>query len=230
MCGRFGMMVNIKQAAEQYGAKPKFQFEPSFNISPGQTIPAITYENEELIIEGFRWGFTPHWAKDPEIGMRMINARSESIHEKPAFRNAFANSRCLILATGFYEWKKEENDKVPYYIKLKDRQLFSFAGLWTTWQSEGKELKSCTIITTKPNSFVKDIHDRMPVILKKEHETPWLKSDTTGEELRSMLAPYPAGGMDGYQVSKHVNYPQNDSPELIRPVSGESRGLEDFFR
>ena len=170
--------------------------------------------------ELMRWGLIPFWAKDAKIGARMINARAETVAEKPAFRTALRKRRCLVLADGFYEWKKEENGKTPMYIAAKSRGPFAMAGLFETWKSPEDELiRSCTIITTSPNTLMEDIHDRMPVILPKDAETIWLDPKLEDQEtLTSLLTPYPAEEMEAYVVSTLVNTAKNDFPECITEV------------
>jgi putative SOS response-associated peptidase YedK len=164
----------------------------------------------------------PSWAKDPEIGSRLINARSETLAEKPSFRSAFRRRRCLILADGFYEWKTipGEKSKLPMFIHLKNGKVFAFAGLWEIWSApDGSEIRSCTIITTQPNEMMQSIHNRMPVILPINAYKDWLDpEERTPESLSQWLAPYPAGEMEAYPVSKLVNSPQNDVPECIQPM------------
>ena len=230
MCGRFGIIVDFRFASKLYGAKVNYEFTPNYNVSPGMTVPVIVKEDKPTI-EGFRWGFTPHWAKDPSIGMKMINARAETVPEKPSFKSSFQSRRCLILASGFYEWKKGPKAKTPYYIMVRNRKLFSFAGLWTVWTSpEGDEMRSCTIITTQPNAFVRDIHDRMPVVLREEREDAWIDPDTSEADLKAMLAPYPDKDTYGHPVSREVNYTRNNSPELIKPLTSGQGSLESFLR
>jgi putative SOS response-associated peptidase YedK len=156
-----------------------------------------------------------------KIGNQMINARSESAHEKPAFRSAFKRRRCLIPADGFYEWRKEGSDKIPMFIHLKNRPIFALAGLWEIWHSgEGDEIRTCTILTTEANSFMETIHNRMPVILRKEDYDFWLSPDEQPvPALQALLKPFDPDAMTAYPVSKMVNRPNNDVPELIKPVA-----------
>jgi putative SOS response-associated peptidase YedK len=229
MCGRYGIAVDFRYAMQQYKARVKYEFGPNYNVSPGQMVPAVVWQEEEPVIEGLKWGFIPHWAKDPSIGFKMINARAESADEKPAFRKSFQERRCIILSTGFYEWKKDGQVKTPYYLQLKERPLFGFAGLWTRWSSpEGEEVRSCTIITTEPNSVVSEIHNRMPVVLRKESEKPWLDPDNKDSEgLKELLAPYPPSDMKSHEVSRQVNFSKNNTPDLIKPVL--RKGLDRFM-
>jgi putative SOS response-associated peptidase YedK len=170
----------------------------------------------------YKWGLIPSWSKDPAIGDRMINARAESLAEKPSFRNAYRRRRCLVLADGFYEWKQNPamKSKQPIYIRLKDNHPFAFAGLWELWKSpEGSEVRSCTIITTQPNSLMEPIHNRMPVILPPDAYDIWLATeDRQATQLNGLLVPYPASEMIAFPVSRMVNSPQTDTPALINPV------------
>jgi putative SOS response-associated peptidase YedK len=173
-------------------------------------------------LDFFNWGLIPSWAKDPEIGNRMINARAETLAQKPSFRSAFQRRRCLVLADGFYEWQKSPSSKskIPMCIKLRDSSPFAFAGLWEIWHSpDGSEIRSCTIITTEPNELMKPIHNRMPVILSPQVYQDWLNpGNGKPDRLSSYLVPYPSDQMIAYPVSNTVNNPKNDTPECIRPL------------
>lgn len=221
MCGRFTISVeaSVIQEELQLGEMP-VKWWPRYNVAPSQPIAVVTSEAERKV-EWMMWGLVPSWAKDPEIGNRMINARSETLSEKPSFRNAFKRRRCLILADGFYEWlrpKGKSGPVIPYYFRRKDGRSFPFAGLWEYWRSaEGDELVSATIITCPPNELVGNVHKRMPVILQDEHYWDWLKTHRE-EELKDMLLPYPAALLEGYPVSTLVNSPTNDTSECIQAV------------
>jgi putative SOS response-associated peptidase YedK len=222
MCGRFTLTVDPSDLKEafywvNFGSA---DFTPRYNIAPTQGVPVVT-NNGENKLDFFTWGLVPFWAKDPSIGSRMINARAETISEKPSFRNAFKRRRCLILADGFFEWQKlpDSKTKIPTYIQLKDGKPFAFAGLWEDWHSpDGSQILSTTIITTQPNELVKPIHNRMPVILPESAYEAWL---TPGEvdtrTLIPLLIPFDADHMDAYPVSRLVNNPRNDSPDCILP-------------
>jgi putative SOS response-associated peptidase YedK len=168
-----------------------------------------------------RWGLIPSWADDPAIGARMINARAETVAMKPAFRSAFRQRRCLVIADGFYEWRKLPRRKQPHYIRLRDRKPFAFAGLWERWTGSDRvgdaaSVLSCTIITTAPNELIAPLHNRMPVILRSKDYGTWLDPDTTQcDVLEPLLCPYPPDEMEAYPVSTHVNNPSNDTPECI---------------
>ncbi|HET7579950.1 MAG TPA: SOS response-associated peptidase [Bacillales bacterium] len=167
-----------------------------------------------------RWGLIPVWAKDISIGYKMINARSETVHEKPAYKRLLKRRRCLIPASGFYEWKKNGSEKQPHHIQLKSEEPFAFAGLWDRWESEDGPVQSCTILTTQPNELMADIHNRMPVILTKDTEDAWLdRTNEDPEYLRSLLQPHEAGEMKAYEVSRAVGSPKNQGSDLIDPVS-----------
>jgi putative SOS response-associated peptidase YedK len=222
MCGRFTLTVDPGELEAMVpGATVSGPIAKRFNIAPTQPVAVIANTGESKL-DYFVWGLIPSWAKDPTIGSRMINARSETLAEKPAFRTPFRRKRCLILADGFYEWKKSETarSKQPMYIYLKSRQPFAFAGLWDTWFApDGSEVRSCTIITTQPNELVQSIHNRMPVILPREAYGPWLDPQQhSTETLSAFLRPYPAIEMAAHPVSTLVNKPENDLPDCIRPI------------
>ena len=222
MCGRFTLTVDPAELQEKFGhyTFPK-KFAPRFNIAPTQPVLAIP-NDEKFRAEFFVWGLIPMWAKDPAIGNRLINARGETVAEKPSFRGSLKYKRCLILADGFYEWKAsmDRKTKTPYFIHMKDRQPFAFAGLWDSWNGpDGSVIKSCTIITTEPNELMSMIHDRMPVILHPRDYAKWLDpTHQTPDRLLPLVKPYPAEAMDAYIVSTMVNKPANDTPELVVPV------------
>ena len=172
------------------------------------------------------WGLIPSWAKDMSIGNKMINARAETVAEKASFKKPFKDKRCLVLANGFYEWKKtDKKNKIPYYFMLKSKQPFAFAGLWEEWKNpEGEKILSFTIITTKANELMEPIHDRMPVILKENVETQWLDPENKDtDKLLSLLQPYPAGLMESYRVSDIVNSPKNDIPACVEPIAEDCK-------
>jgi putative SOS response-associated peptidase YedK len=223
MCGRFTLTVNPAEVQETFSSYTFPQkFAPRFNIAPTQPVLVIPNDDQHTA-DFFVWGLIPMWAKDPAIGNRMINARGETLEEKPAFRSSLKYKRCLILADGFYEWKGSEGKKVktPFFIHMKDRKPFAFAGLWDSWNSpDGSLVKSCTIITTEPNELTGIIHNRMPVILHPREYAKWLDpSPQTPEQLKPLIKPFPADLMDAYPVSTLVNTPANDMPELVVPAN-----------
>ncbi len=222
MCGRFTLTVDPGQLQEAFPwVEFPVDFPARYNIAPTQPVAVVPNDGKNRL-DFFNWGLIPFWAKDPKIGYRLINARAESIAEKPSFRGSFKYKRCLILADGFYEWQTQPGTKakVPMYIHMKDRSPFAFAGLWDNWHSDdGSEIRSCAIITTQPNELVEKIHNRMPVILPKDGYTDWIKEgENDPEVLKSLLQPYPGDEMAAFPVSTQVNSPQNDTPEVILPV------------
>jgi putative SOS response-associated peptidase YedK len=222
MCGRFALTVD---PADLQDAFPEFTFPvqgaPRFNIAPTQPILALPNDGSHHA-DFFVWGLIPSWAKDPSIGARLINARAETLSEKPAFRAAYKYRRCLIFADGFFEWQAQpgSKSKLPHFIRLKSGAPFAFAGLWEHRQTkDGSEIRSATIITTEPNELMAPIHDRMPVILSIRGYAQWLDpSPQAPERLQSLLLPYPAAEMSTFPVSLLVNSPANDRPEIIQPT------------
>jgi putative SOS response-associated peptidase YedK len=191
------------------------------NIAPTQEAPVIIQAAGRRTVELFRWGLIPWWVKDPAIGNKMINARGETLAEKPAFRDLLGKRRCLVLADGFYEWRKEGKGKVPMRSKLKSGEPFVFAGLWDSWkQPDGSLLCTYTIVTTEPNDVLRPIHNRMPVMLSNDDALKWLAVDDEIAHALTLLKPYPPEKMEGYAVSTLVNDPRNDLPECIRPIAG----------
>lgn len=222
MCGRFSLTHSASAIAKAFQLTEVPSLIPHYNIAPSQQVAAIAAgENGEKRLQSMKWGLIPSWAKDLKIGSKLINARSETLGEKPSFRSAFKRRRCLIVADGFYEWCRQGKDKQPYYIHLNNRELFAFAGLWERWQPEGEEaVISCTIVTTEANHLMAAIHHRMPVILSPDSYDRWLDADLTEtSELQSLLTPYPSDRMEAYPVSKVVNSPANDRAECIEKLS-----------
>ena len=223
MCGRYSQTKSGEAIAQTFNLSATPDPQPRYNIAPTQPVSAIAQTEDEREYRVFQWGLVPSWAKDPSIGSRMINARSETAAEKPSFRAAFKRRRCLIVADGFYEWQKTGGKKQPYYVQVKDQEIFGFAGLWETWQSgDGSHLESCTILTTEPNGLMETIHNRMPVIVHPEDFDLWLDpSLQDGRHVQHLLRPYEDEAMDAYAVSTTVNNPRNESPECVEPVSDE---------
>jgi putative SOS response-associated peptidase YedK len=220
MCGRFVLAADPASLQKAFSLASPPDIQPRYNIAPTQTVPVITNEAPNAL-SMLRWGLIPSWSKDMSAASKMINARAETAAEKPAFRAAFRRRRCLIPATGFYEWQARENGRAPMFIYLKNTPVFAFAGLWEIWHSpQGDEMRTFTIITTEANSFMRTIHDRMPVILHPADYETWLDtSDVPVEVLCSLLRPFEAAEMHAYEVSKMVNRPTVDIPELIAPVA-----------
>lgn len=221
MCGRFALTASPEaiQQAFDLTAVPEVM-APRYNIAPTQPVAVITNEAPHTL-NLFRWGLVPSWSKDLAIGNKMINARGESVAEKPAFRAAFKRRRCLIPTDGFFEWRADGSKKTPLFIHMKDRELFALAGLWEVWHGpDGEELRTCTIITTEPNDFMQSIHNRMPVILRREDYATWLAAgEQPADMLQSLIKPFEAERMTAYEVSTAVNRPGNDTPLVIEPVS-----------
>ena len=220
MCGRFSIFADPERLVERFDASlPEQGLQPRYNAAPTQDLPVILNEDERHI-QLLRWGLVPFWAEDPAIGSRMINARSETLAEKPSFRTALKKRRCLVLADGFYEWQKTADGKVPMRITLKTGEPFAMAGLWETWKEPtGDLLRTFTIITTSPNDLLEPIHNRMPVILPREHEAIWLDNAADQAIWLDMLRPFPADLLTAFHVSKRVNYVGNDDPEIVQPAT-----------
>jgi putative SOS response-associated peptidase YedK len=224
MCGRFVRSSSIRKICEYFDVKPpSFESEPSYNIAPSQDILIIKNPDTKQLAT-CKWGFMPSWAKDFSVGYKMINARIETITEKPTFKAAFRKQRCLVVANGFYEWQKDRKRKIPSYISLKSRALFGFAGLYNAWNSpEGEEICTCTILTTESNELLSAIHDRMPVIVPHDKEDLWLAPEVEDAELlENFHRPFPAEELLITRVSDRVNSPAYDSPENIKPFYGEN--------
>ena len=219
MCGRYTLKSDGRRVAAAFGLAEFPDLAERYNIAPTQNVPVVLEEDGRKL-EAMHWGLIPSWSKDPSIGARMINARAETVADKPSYRSAFKRRRCLIPADGFYEWKKTEGGKEPYHLRLKNCSPFGIAGLWESWSMEGgEELRSATIITTEPNEIAAKVHNRMPVILPLDMYDVWLDPENDDrEELLSMLVPYPAEEMEAYAVSRSVNRPANDYPEVLEPV------------
>jgi putative SOS response-associated peptidase YedK len=222
MCGRFTRKENVQHLAEQLGLTVIPPLRPRYNIAPSQLVACVRTNLETRRREwvDLQWGLVPSWARDPGIGNKLIQARGETVAEKPAFRRAFTHQRCLILADGFYEWKREGKTKQPYYIRLTDHRPFAFAGLWERWEKGGTDvLESCALMTTAPNSVVAPIHTRMPVIVAPRDYDDWLDPGLhTVDRLNAVLRPFPPDEMTAYPVSPIVNNPRHDHPECVKPL------------
>jgi putative SOS response-associated peptidase YedK len=221
MCGRFTLAVDTSSLQTAFPwLKISGEMTPRYNVAPTQPVAVVanTGKNE---LDFFLWGLIPSWAKDPKIGSKLINARSETLAEKPSFRSAYKRRRCLIFSDGFYEWRAEPQGrgKTPMYIHMKSGEPFAFAGLWESWHSPlGDLIRSCTIITTQANDLLAPIHHRMPVILPADDYDRWLDpAERSHADLGDLLKPYPGDLMETYPVSKLVNSPANDSPECVVP-------------
>jgi putative SOS response-associated peptidase YedK len=220
VCGRFSLGVDTDRLVAEFGlADVAASWEPRYNIAPTQPVPAVVRGEDGLRLGALRWGLVPHWADDPGIGSRMINARSETVDSKPAFRDPFRSRRCWVLADGFYEWRNDDDGKTPFHFHLPDRRPFAFAGLWDRWRQDDAAVVSCTLLTTEPNDAVRPIHDRMPVILPVDVRDRWLDPDTAPADLKALLRPFP-GPLSHHPVSTRVNRPENDDRSLVEPVDG----------
>jgi len=206
--------------AEQFGVTVAHEIAPRYNIAPTQPVAAVRLdEGGARQLTYFQWGLIPSWSKDPTIGSRLINARSETAAEKPSFRAAFKRRRCLIPASGFYEWQQTSDGKQPIFIRPASDDLFGLAGLWEFWRDpEGSELQTCTILTTSPNALMEPIHNRMPVIIDPADYSMWLEPGDDPDEALHLLRPYPAAAMAAYPVSTAVNNPRHEGRELIQPL------------
>ena len=220
MCGRFTLSQPTDAIASAFNIAQIPPLEPRYNIAPTQLIPSIlSASGGEKQLQMLRWGLIPSWAKDDKISAKLINARAETVSEKPSFKAAFKRRRCLIVADGFYEWQRQEKQKQPYYFRLQNAQLFAFAGLWEQWKSPDEDIiNSCTILTTEANDLLRPIHDRMPVILESKDYGLWLDSEAQQPQLQQLLRPYQADLMTSYTVSTKVNNPKNNTPECINSL------------
>ncbi len=230
MCGRTSLAVDIGWLANRFGALPGdgVEIPQRYNIAPGEDLVVVQNDAPEEI-DMIEWGFIPQWADDPDDVPTPINARSETVAEKSMFREAFEQRRCLILADGFYEWAGRRGSKQPYRVERVDREPYAYAGLWESWiPPSGDARVTCTILTTEANEVVGEIHDRMPVILETADESVWLNGGSV-DELQNVCDPYPSEDMRAYPVSKRVNNPENDSPDLLEDIDiGQQSGLDEF--
>lgn len=222
MCGRYTLAAPLGDLVDIFQVSPPdFDYRATWNAAPSQYLPTVIGVGEGGRRMGpLRWGLVPFWAKDPSIAYKMINARSETAAEKPAFRAAFAKRRCLVPADGFYEWEKAGEEKVPHWLHLPERKPFAMAGLWERWAPEGEDpLFTFTILTTQASPDIRHIHPRMPVILPPDTWESWLDPERTPGDLQPLLQPLPEGSLEEWPVSTDVNSPRNDGPELVAPVT-----------
>jgi putative SOS response-associated peptidase YedK len=231
MCGRYTLSQSAEAIAKSFDISDTqniTSLQPQYNIAPTQAV-LVVLQNQDInkrVLQRLRWGLIPSWAKDASMGAKLMNARAETVAEKPSFRAAFKRRRCLVIADGFYEWQhqegKKEGKKQPFYFQLQDKQPFAFAGLWEHWQppeAEAEEIASCTILTTNANELMQPIHDRIPVILQSEDYDLWLDVQVQDPEmLKPLLQPFPAEAMTAYPVSTVVNNARNNTPECIVPL------------
>lgn len=219
MCGRYTIIAKAEEIERRFKIEVPEMYQPRYNAAPTQILPVITNLNPEGL-SFFRWGLIPPWSKDVSIGSKMINARSETITEKMSYKKPFQSKRCLVISDGYYEWKRaSKKSKIPYRIKLKSNDLFSYAGLWEMYQQDNQTtIHSFTILTTQSNKLTSSIHDRMPVMLSQESEELWLSDQATSDDLLKLLTPYPEDDTQIYTVSNLVNSVQNDDDRLVKPT------------
>lgn len=215
MCGRYALF-DIRELNREYASTKGIAIEPNYNAAPTQVMPVITQNGLEFM----RWGLIPVWAKDEKIGYKLFNARSESVFEKPIWKAVITRKKCLIPANGFYEWKKEQDGKQPFFIHPNDQHLFMFAGVWEEWSREGKRWRTYSILTTQPNKEMEEIHDRMPVILNKDDWQQWLDADRQ-MDIEPLLVSYKDNGLELFMVSKEVNVATTNNDTLILPINSK---------
>jgi putative SOS response-associated peptidase YedK len=226
VCGRYTLTVPLSNLVDAFDVPPpEFDYRPRYNIAPTQDVPVVARDERGQRMGLLRWGLIPSWSKDPGVGSRMINARSETAAEKPSFRSAFRRRRCLVPADGFYEWERHEGQsgtkgtRTPHWIHLSSQEPFAFAGLWERWDApEGPPLFTFTILTTEAAPEMAHIHPRMPVILLPQDRDPWLDPGTEVSALKTFLRPLPGHLLRARMVSTRVNSPRHDDPECLRPA------------
>jgi len=221
MCGRFTQRQPVSSLKKEFGVEEVPEAEARYNIAPTQNILGVRQTSDGREMSLLKWGLIPSWAKDSSIGAKLINARSETVTEKPSFREAFKRRRLLVPADGFYEWQRAGGRKQPFFFHMKDDRPFVFAGLWDRWMNEdGEVIESCTILTTEANEVLTPVHDRMPVILHPETYDLWLDDDVRKASLREeLLRPFPASEMEGYPVGLSINSPHNQGGRLIERLA-----------
>ena len=218
MCGRFAQRSPAKKISKQFKVEEVPPLVARYNVAPTQSV-LVVREPDEREAVFLKWGLVPRWAKDPAIGNRLINARAETVTEKPSFRDAFSRRRCLVPMEGFYEWARRGDSKRPFYFHMRDGEPFAVAGLWEVWEGDGDPLATCTLLTTSANELLAGYHGRMPVILRPEDYDLWLDAGVrSAERLLPLLRPYPREEMTTYAVSPMVNSPSNDSPRCVEPA------------
>ena len=218
MCGRYSIFTPINPLKIRFNLARAEALKPTYNAAPTQDLPVIL-NSEPTTINICRWGLIPSWAKEERIGNRMINARAETLLQKPSFRTPFKKRRCLVLTDGFYEWKKTLDGKIPHRISMRDHEPFAFAGIWEVWKTpDGEDVRAFSIITTEPNELMKPLHNRMPVIIRQENEEKWLQ-EIDISEAQKMLEPYPLEDLEAYPISTLVNSLRNNSEDIIKPLT-----------
>lgn len=221
MCGRYTLLADELTIRQRFDIAHEIEdYRPSYNIAPSEQVLAVIHDGKKRRAGYLKWGLVPAWAKDEKIGNKMINARSETAHVKPSFKNLMARKRCLVIADSFYEWQKTEEGKVPKRIQLESKEPFAFAGLWDKWHRDGKTLFTCTLLTRDSNEFMKNIHHRMPIILPKDKEDIWMKqSFLHARDAHEFLASVQAQPLAAYTVSDYVNNAKNDGAACIEPIA-----------
>jgi putative SOS response-associated peptidase YedK len=227
MCGRFTLHHSPEEIEQRFAVQERlFEFPARYNIAPNQPIAVVTrnaHGDNMKLLEGYRWGLVPSWAKDDTLGAKMINARAETLAEKPSFKTAIQRRRCLIPSDGFYEWKTEGKTKQPVHIRFRDGRLFAFAGLWDEWNGPGDApLRTCTIITGEPNPLLRTLHHRMAIILEQKDEEKWLDPRLSLQEALAMLQVFPDSELEAFEVGKKVGNVAFDSPDCIEPLQEET--------
>lgn len=220
MCGRFSIISSYAEMIERFAAKPPKGglFETRYNVSPGQKVLVIP-NKQPRIFDYYTWGLLPSWIKDPKGVNKMINARAETVFEKPFFRTPIRKKRCLVPADAFYEWKKEGGQKTPFRIFVKEQKIFSFAAIYDEWQGpKSEKLKTFSLLTTMANKLISKVHHRMPLILERKDEEDWLNPALNEQQIKRLLVPFPEEKMEMYRISKAINNPQNDDPRIIQPA------------
>ena len=224
MCGRYTLTLPLSNLVDTFQVPvPDFPFKPRFNIAPTQEAPVVARDSRGRRMGLLQWGLVPAWAENPSVGSRLINARSETVAEKPSFRSAFQRRRCIVPADGFFEWKKDEDRKTPFWVHRKDREPFGMAGLWEKWDpEEGDPLYTFTILTRDATPDLRDIHPRMPLILPAARWDDWLDTNTNAETLGRILETKDEPSLFAFPVSNRVNSPKNDEPSLVEPIGEDS--------
>lgn len=224
MCGRFSLGL-VYGFSTRFGIAEDMAIKPRYNISPFQDIPVVVKEKQNSV-RWMRWGMVPSWAKGEDFGLKLINIRSETAMEKPMFKHILSAQRCMVPATGFYEWQKVGTKKRPFYIRTRGSPLFAMAGIYDIWKGEGKDLVTCSILTTVSNDVLRPVHDRMPVILRRSMEEEWLDGKSLSEDMiMSILTPYPSTELEMYPVSDMVNDSKADDPLMVTPVKAQQATL-----
>ncbi len=222
MCGRYTLTKPFKNIVIHYSpVNAKTSHKPRYNIAPTQTAPIVIFVNDALELHSMRWGLIPSWSKDKKTGSGFINARSETVHQKPSFRSSFKTKRCLVPADGYIEWEKTAEGKTPHYIYLPSKEIFSFAGLWSDSQGEEGPVRTFSIITAEASPQLRSLHDRMPVIMPQDQRQAWLNPDADIEELKKLLGSNLTSPLESRKISRKINSPKNDFQECLLPDLGE---------